>query len=55
MAEWLEAGTKAPDFTLADMDGKEHSLSEYRGQTVVLYFYPKRHDPRLHDPGLLIS
>ena len=45
MAEWLEAGTKAPDFTLADMDGKEHSLSEYRGQTVVLYFYPKDMTP----------
>ena len=45
MAEWLEAGTKAPDFTLADMDGKEHSLSEYWGQTVVLYFYPKDMTP----------
>ena len=45
MAEWLEAGTTAPDFTLADMDGKEHSLSEYRGQTVVLYFYPKDMTP----------
>lgn len=31
----------APDFTLPDQDGKEHTLSEYRGRFVLLYFYPK--------------
>lgn len=45
MAEWLEVGTKAPDFTLEDMDGNKHSLSDYRGKTVVLYFYPKDMTP----------
>ena len=37
----LEIGTKAPEFTLPDQNGKMHSLSEYKGQKVVLYFYPK--------------
>ncbi|MBQ1544962.1 MAG: peroxiredoxin, partial [Clostridia bacterium] len=37
----LEIGTKAPDFTLPDQDGVEHSLSDYTGQRVILYFYPK--------------
>lgn len=37
----LEAGTKAPDFSLPDQNGALHSLSEYRGHKVVLYFYPK--------------
>ena len=37
----LTEGTKAPDFTLPDQDGKEHSLKEYKGQKVILYFYPK--------------
>ena len=37
----LETGTKAPDFTLPDQDGNLHSLSDYRGQKVILYFYPK--------------
>ena len=37
----LEAGTKAPDFTLPDQNGKLHTLSEYRGKRVILYFYPK--------------
>ena len=37
----LEIGTVAPDFTLPDQDGKTHSLSDYRGQKVILYFYPK--------------
>lgn len=37
----LEIGTKAPDFTLPDQDGVEHSLSDYRGKKVILYFYPK--------------
>ena len=37
----LEVGTKAPDFTLPDQNGESHSLADYRGQKVVLYFYPK--------------
>lgn len=37
----LEIGIQAPDFTLPDQNGEMHSLSEYRGQKVILYFYPK--------------
>ena len=37
----LEVGTKAPDFTLPDQNGEMHSLSDYLGRKVVLYFYPK--------------
>jgi thioredoxin-dependent peroxiredoxin len=36
-----EAGTPAPDFTLNAQDGKPLSLRDFRGQWVVLYFYPK--------------
>jgi len=35
----------APDFTLPDQDNKTHSLSDYRGQWVLLYFYPKDDTP----------
>jgi peroxiredoxin Q/BCP len=41
----LEAGQNAPDFTLPDQDGNELTLSELRGQTVVLYFYPRADTP----------
>ncbi len=41
----LEAGQKAPDFTLQDKDGKEVSLSEFRGKKVIVYFYPKDDTP----------
>ena len=37
----LPIGTKAPEWTLPDQDGKMHSLSDFRGQKVILYFYPK--------------
>ena len=37
----LEVGTKAPDFTLPDQNGQLHSLKNYLGKKVVLYFYPK--------------
>ena len=37
----LKENTKAPDFTLPDQNGKMHSLSEYKGKKVVLYFYPR--------------
>ena len=41
----IEVNTKAPDFKLKDKDGREISLSDYRGKTVVLYFYPKDNTP----------
>jgi peroxiredoxin Q/BCP len=41
----IEAGMKAPDFTLCDKDGKAVSLSDFLGQKVVLYFYPKDNTP----------
>jgi len=37
----LETGATAPQFTLPDQDGKPVSLSDFAGETVVLYFYPK--------------
>ncbi len=45
MAEWIEAGTEAPDFTLPSSDGGDVSLSELRGTPVVLYFYPRDDTP----------
>jgi thioredoxin-dependent peroxiredoxin len=41
----LEAGASAPDFTLPDQDNKEVNLSGLRGETVVLYFYPRADTP----------
>jgi peroxiredoxin Q/BCP len=41
----LNIGDDAPDFTLPDQDGRPTSLSSCRGQTVVLYFYPKADTP----------
>ncbi len=35
----------APDFTLPDHDGRSHSLADYRGKWLVLYFYPKDDTP----------
>ena len=37
----LETGKKAPDFTLPDQNGDMHSLTDYLGKKVILYFYPK--------------
>lgn len=37
----LQVGTKAPDFRLPDQNGEMHSLSDYKGKKVILYFYPK--------------
>ena len=37
----LEIETKAPAFTLSDQNGEMLSLSDYQGQKVILYFYPK--------------
>ena len=41
----LEIGTKAPAFTLPDENGTLHTLEEYRGKKVILYFYPKDNTP----------
>jgi len=37
----LDIGSKAPDFTLPDQNGKTHSLKDYKGKKIILYFYPK--------------
>ncbi|NLN69541.1 MAG: thioredoxin-dependent thiol peroxidase [Chloroflexi bacterium] len=39
------AGEKAPEFELMDSEGKAHKLSDYQGQTIVLYFYPRDNTP----------
>jgi peroxiredoxin Q/BCP len=41
----LQEGTQAPNFTLEADDGQTVSLADYRGQNVVLYFYPKDDTP----------
>jgi len=41
----LEAGNKAPNFTLNDKDGNTHSLTDFLGKKVVVYFYPKDNTP----------
>ena len=41
----LQQGDKAPEFTAKDQNGNTVSLSDFRGKTVVLYFYPKDDTP----------
>ena len=41
----LNIGTKVSDFTLSDAYGKMHSLSDFLGKKVVIYFYPKDDTP----------
>ncbi len=41
----LNEGQQAPDFSLLDQDGHKHSLGEYKGKWVLLYFYPKDDTP----------
>lgn len=41
----LEAGIKAPSFSLPDQDGTIHTLEDYKGKKVILYFYPKDNTP----------
>ncbi|MEO6223958.1 MAG: peroxiredoxin [Vicinamibacterales bacterium] len=41
----IEVGRKAPAFTLKDQDSVTHTLSQYAGRSVVLYFYPKDATP----------
>ena len=45
MAEWIEAGKKAPAFTLTADDGSQVKLADLQGRPVVLYFYPKDDTP----------
>ncbi len=45
MTDWIEAGSKAPAFTLKATDGSTVKLSDLKGQPVVLYFYPKDDTP----------
>jgi peroxiredoxin Q/BCP len=44
-ADELQPGQPAPDFQLSDQNGELHRLADYRGQWVVLYFYPKDDTP----------
>lgn len=41
----LKEGDKAPDFTAKDQNGKTVSLADFKGKTVILYFYPKDDTP----------
>ena len=41
----LDINQKAPNFTLPDQDGHLHTLSDYLGKKVILYFYPKDNTP----------
>jgi len=41
----IKAGNTAPEFELLDENGNQHSISEYRGKPLILYFYPKDDTP----------
>jgi peroxiredoxin Q/BCP len=41
----MQANDKAPEFHLPDQDEKSRSLKDFRGRTVVLYFFPKANTP----------
>ena len=41
----LKSGDKAPNFSLPDQDGKTHQLEDYKGEKLVLFFYPKDNTP----------
>lgn len=45
LAEQVTVGQAAPDFELRDQDGEIHSIEDYRGKWVALYFYPKDNTP----------
>lgn len=45
MVGLLAVGTQAPEFTTTDQDGKTRALSDFKGQKVILYFYPKDNTP----------
>ena len=48
----LEPGDRAPDFSLEGDDGKVHSLSDFAGKTLILYFYPKDSTPGCTTEGI---
>jgi peroxiredoxin Q/BCP len=41
----IKESKKAPDFSLVDQDGEMHTLSDYKGQWVLVYFYPRDNTP----------
>ena len=41
----MKIGELAPDFTLMGSDNKRHSLKDYKGKKIILYFYPKDNTP----------
>ena len=45
MGDWIEAGERAPAFTLTADDGSKVRLADLKGQPVVLYFYPRDDTP----------
>ncbi len=45
MSDWVEVGSKAPQFTTVSDKGEKVKLSDYLGKVVVLYFYPKDDTP----------
>ncbi|MDA1353301.1 MAG: thioredoxin-dependent thiol peroxidase [bacterium] len=51
----LDVGTKAPDFSVKDQDGNTVTLSEFKGKSVVLYFYPKDDTPGCTREGIGFS
>ena len=54
-AEPLKVGQPAPDFSLADQNGKTHTLADFRGKWLALYFYVKDDTPRLYRAGMQVS
>ena len=47
----LKSGDKAPNFSLPDQDGKTHQLEDYKGEKLVLFFYPKDNTPGCTQEG----
>lgn len=45
LSNMLQINDRAPAFTLPDQNNKKHKLSDYQGQWVLLYFYPKDNTP----------
>lgn len=41
----LKIGDKAPSFSALDQDGKQHTLNDYKGKKLVVFFYPKANTP----------
>lgn len=51
----LTEGTQAPDFSLLDQNEVAHTLAQYRGKTVLLYFYPKDDTPGCTKEACMIA